>query len=103
MKILMTGFEPFGGETVNPSLQAVERMTLNRPDVLLVKGRLPVVFGEALMVLENLVSEHLPDVVICVGQAGGRTQMTVERIGINVDDARIEDNAGYAPDRKSVV
>ncbi len=102
MRVLMTGFEPFGGESLNPSLMAVELVSLNEADIDVVKATLPVVFGEALSSLEHWIETYHPDVVICVGQAGGRSQMTVERIGINVDDARIGDNAGKTPIDKPI-
>lgn len=102
MRVLMTGFEPFGGESINPSLMAVESVELNESDFDVVKATLPVEFGEALTSLEHWIELYHPDVVICVGQAGGRSQMTVERVGINVDDARIADNAGKSPIDKPI-
>ncbi|WP_407435332.1 pyroglutamyl-peptidase I [Lelliottia sp.] len=96
--ILVTGFEPFGGETVNPSWEVVnqlEGMTID--DCRVVTRQLPCVFGESLMVLNSAIDELNPTVVIAVGQAGGRVDITVERVGINVDDARIPDNRGQQP------
>lgn len=97
MKLLVTGFEPFGGETVNPSLEAMKRL----PDILggadVVKQALPTEFGRAGDVLANALEEYRPDAVICVGQAGGRSAITVERVAINLRDAAIPDNGGHQP------
>lgn len=96
--ILVTGFEPFGGETVNPSWEVVkqlEGMTID--DCRVVTRQLPCVFGESLTVLNSAIDELNPNVVVAVGQAGGRVDITVERVGINVDDARIPDNRGQQP------
>lgn len=96
--ILVTGFESFGGETVNPSWEVVkqlEGMTID--DCRVVTRQLPCVFGESLTVLNSAIDELNPNVVVAVGQAGGRVDITVERVGINVDDARIPDNRGQQP------
>ncbi|MER7208687.1 pyroglutamyl-peptidase I [Streptosporangium sp. NPDC000239] len=97
MTVLLTGFEPFDGSSVNPSWEAVG----------LVQGvravRLPCVFGESLERLRAAVAEHDPSVVVCVGQAGGRPDVTVERVAVNLDDARIPDNAGRQPIDEPVV
>lgn len=96
--ILMTGFEPFGGEAVNPSWEAVRRL-----DGEVVAGHriravaLPVVFGDSLRRLVAAIEAHAPRLVLCVGQAGGRSQLSLERVAINLDDARIPDNAGHQP------
>lgn len=103
MKVLMTGFEPFGGESVNPSYQAVERIADIPTGVELVRAELPTVFGESAIKLAALLEEHHPDVVICVGQSGGRFGITPERVAINVDDARIADNAGNTPVDQRIV
>lgn len=97
--ILITGFEPFGGETVNPSWEAAERAAslLMARDVPAMAVQLPCVFSESIAALEEAVSEHEPELVLCVGQAGGRGEISLERVAINVDDARIPDNAGNQP------
>lgn len=96
--VLITGFEPFGGEPVNPSAQAAQalagRTIAGRRVVAAV---LPCVFGASIAELERLLDEHRPELVVCVGQAGGRAGLSLERVAINVDDARIADNAGVAP------
>jgi pyroglutamyl-peptidase len=97
-KVLLTGFEPFGGETINPSWLAVKalhgRKMLGRT---VVAAQLPTVFDDSLRVLNKLLLEHQPELVVCVGQAGGRHAMSLERVAINVNDAPIADNAGAQP------
>ncbi|MBT2387581.1 pyroglutamyl-peptidase I [Streptomyces sp. ISL-11] len=103
-RILLTGFEPFGGEGVNPSWQAVRAAAAHPPDGLtLTAAQLPCVFGGALDALRAAVTAADPDVVLCVGQAGGRPDITVERVAVNIDDARIPDNAGASPVDEPVV
>ena len=97
--ILLTGFEPFGGESINPSWEAVralEGKTMNDGSVIAV-ARLPCTFVLSLDVLEQQIRMHKPRIVVCVGQAGGRAELSIERVAINVDDARIPDNAGAQP------
>ncbi|QNS03944.1 pyroglutamyl-peptidase I [Streptomyces xanthii] len=97
-RVLLTGFEPFGGETVNPSWQAASLVAASPPDGLDVTAvRLPCVFGDALDALRDALARTRPELVVCLGQAGGRAGVTVERVAINVDDARIPDNAGAQP------
>ena len=96
--VLLTGFEPFGGETVNPSWLAVSALA---GEVIaghrVVAAALPTVFGASLTVLQTLLQQHRPALVLCVGQAGGRSALSLERVAINVDDARIPDNQGAQP------
>lgn len=96
--VLITGFEPFGGERVNPSAQVAlalhGRVIANHKVVSVV---LPCVFGEALNELKKQLRWVKPVLVICLGQAGGRAAISVERVAINIDDARIADNAGKQP------
>lgn len=96
--ILLTGFQPFGGERENPSWQAVRALHGTRIGGHRVVAReLPVTFGDALKALRAMLRETRPSVALCVGQAGGRAQISLERVAINVDDARIADNAGQQP------
>ena len=96
--ILLTGFAPFGGEGVNPSWDAVAPLDGERLDGHRVVARcLPVEFGASLDALRDALRDTSPVLVLCVGQAGGRAQLSLERIAINVDDARIPDNAGASP------
>lgn len=102
--VLMTAFEPFGGETINPSWEAVRALEGKQiGGATIVIRQLPVVFSEVLNVLNRALEELKPDAVLSVGQAGGRSDITVERIGINVDDARIPDNAGNQPVDEPIV
>ncbi|HRJ45995.1 MAG TPA: pyroglutamyl-peptidase I [Opitutaceae bacterium] len=97
-KILLTGFEPFGGDSVNPTAEIVGRlhgMRIGRHEVVGVV--LPCVFGDAVVRLKTALRRSAPQLVICLGQAGGRAEITPERVAINVDDARIPDNAGRQP------
>lgn len=104
MTLLLTGFAPFGGETLNPSWEAVCRLDGERlGDLTVVAAQLPTEFGAALRVLDELLERHRPTLVVAVGQAGGRAELSLERIAINVDDARIPDNAGRQPIDEPVV
>lgn len=96
--VLLTGFDPFGGATVNPSWMAVQ--ALHGRQVAghrIVGAQLPTVFGQSLQVLRELLRRHRPTLVLCCGQAGGRTGLSLERVAINVNDARIADNALAQP------
>ncbi|MCD6107727.1 MAG: pyroglutamyl-peptidase I [Caldisericaceae bacterium] len=97
MKILVTGFEPFGKETINPALEAVKKLDNKINGAEVVKTKIPTVFGKAIEKLEKEIEKEKPDIVICVGQAGGRSKITVERVAINIDDATIKDNEGNKP------
>ncbi|SIR01185.1 pyroglutamyl-peptidase I Cysteine peptidase. MEROPS family C15 [Peribacillus simplex] len=102
-KVLLTGFEPFGGERVNPSWEAVKQLHGEViDDVTLVAEQIPTVFGKSIAVMEHHIQQHNPDIVICVGQAGGRLHITPERVAINIDDARIPDNQGNQPIDKPI-
>jgi len=97
MKILVTGFDPFGGETVNPAYEAVKLLPDTIAGAQIIKLQVPTRFALSGIVLEAAVNEHRPDAVICVGQAGGRSAITPERVAINLADASIPDNAGDQP------
>ena len=95
--LLITGFDPFGGESVNPSWLAVSRLPEKIGAYTVHKMEIPTVFGEAAAkVLEKAV-EIQPELILCVGQASGRSAVTPERIAVNIRDARIADNAGNQP------
>lgn len=103
MKLLVTGFEPFNGGSVNPSQQIVHRLTAPE-DVKLIKEILPVEFKNTTVRLKELLSKHQPDIVLLIGQAGGRAEISVERVAINVDNVKssngkkmLPDNAGDTP------
>ena len=97
MKILVTGFDPFGGESVNPAYEVVKLL----PDVIggaeIFKLEIPTVFSLSGQAVEEGIRKYQPDVVICVGQAGGRASISVEKVAINFVDARIPDNNGEQP------
>ncbi|MBX3713926.1 MAG: pyroglutamyl-peptidase I [Lysobacter sp.] len=96
--VLLTGFDPFGGDTVNPSWEAVSR--LHGKSIAgrqIVAEELPTTFDGAPKALRAALRRHAPELVLCIGQAGGRASMSLERVAINVNDARIPDNAGAQP------
>ena len=97
MKILITGFDPFGGENVNPAYEAVKLLPDTIAGAEIIKLEVPTRFHRAGAVLEDAMQRHKPDAVICVGQAGGRAAITPEKVAINLMDGRIPDNAGYQP------
>ncbi|MFH8571907.1 pyroglutamyl-peptidase I [Streptomyces sp. NPDC017993] len=97
-RVLLTGFEPFDGESTNPSWQAVRAAAAEPPAGLeIVAAELPCVYGAARVALRDAIEEARPEIVVCVGQAGGRPDITVERLAVNVDDARIPDVSGARP------
>ena len=91
-KVLLTGFEPFGKATLNPSGEIVKRISGDN----IITAILPVAYAQSAEALLALIEQHNPDVVISLGQAEGRTQITPERIAINLDDARLADNEGVS-------
>ncbi|MBR7799633.1 pyroglutamyl-peptidase I [Undibacterium fentianense] len=97
--ILLTGFAPFDHETMNPSWEVVRRFQHRVIDeeYPIQIAQLPCEFGTANANLVQLLQQHQPSLVICIGQAGGRPEISIERVAINVDDARIPDNAGQQP------
>ncbi|MFS9321069.1 pyroglutamyl-peptidase I [Streptococcus infantis] len=97
MKILVTGFDPFGGEKVNPALEAVKSLPSEIHGAEIHWVEIPTVFYKAADVLETAIIRYQPDAVLCIGQAGGRASLTPERVAINQDDARIPDNQGNQP------
>ena len=97
MKILLTGFEPFGGESINPAKEAVKLVKDEIKGVQIVKCYVPVVFGKAIETVHEAMKKENPDAVLLIGQAGGRYEITPERVAINCDDGRIPDNEGNQP------
>lgn len=92
--VLLTGFEPFNNETINPAWEAVRSLEGWTGEGFVVEVRqLPCVFGDANRVIQEAIAQLKPDLVIAVGQAGGRVDLSVERVAINIDDAPIPDNA----------
>ncbi len=97
MEILLTAFDPFGGASTNPSWQAVSRVREDWDGAHLTRLLVPTVFGEAERLVLKKAEEISADAILCVGQAGGRYGLSVERVAINLDDASIPDNRGNQP------
>ena len=97
MKLLLTAFDPFGGEPINPALEAVKLVRGQIGSVEVVKVTVPTVFGKSIATVAAAVEKEHPDAVLCIGQAGDRYDLTPERVAINCDDARIPDNEGNQP------
>ena len=94
MKLLLTAFDPFGGDKVNPALEAVRLVSEKAGNVEVVKLEVPTVFRKSIATVATAIAKEKPDAVLCIGQAGGRYDITPERVAINLDDARIKDNEG---------
>ena len=103
MKILITGFDPFDKEKINPAYEAVKLLPDNISGAEIIKLEIPTVFCKGAFKMEKAIEEHNPDCVICVGQAGGRSCISVEKVAINYIDARIPDNDGNQPVNTSIV
>lgn len=102
MKILVTGFDPFGDDVINPAIEAVKKLpdTVNGAEI--VKLEIPTVFNKSADVVREAIEKEQPDYVLNIGQAGGRYELTPERVAINIDDARIPDNEGQQPVDKPI-
>ena len=97
MKILVTGFDPFGGDKINPAIEAVKRLPAEINGAEIIKLEIPTVFNKSAEVVKKAIEKEKPDYVLNVGQAGGRFGLTPERVAININDGRIPDNEGYQP------
>lgn len=97
MKILITGFDPFGKEKINPAFEVIKRLKDNINGADVKKVEVPTVFGKAIEVATKAIEKEKPDFVLCIGQAGGISGVEVERIAININDARIPDNQNQQP------
>ena len=97
MKLLLTAFTPFDGEKINPALEAVKLVKDRIGNLLIVKLEVPTVFGKSIDTVRDAIEREKPDFVLSIGQAGGRAEITPERVAINLDDARIPDNEGNQP------
>ncbi|WP_457752512.1 pyroglutamyl-peptidase I [Thermococcus sp.] len=102
MKVLVTGFEPFGGEEINPSWRAVETLPDELNGATILRVQLPVSFERVRKILPRLIAGERPDIVLLTGQAGGRPNITVERVAINVMDSTMPDNDGLKPEDEPV-
>lgn len=101
-KILVTGFDPFGGEKINPAIEAVKRLPDQIAGVQVIKLEIPTVFNKSAEVVHAAIVKDKPDYVLNVGQAGGRSCITPERVAINVNDGRAQDNSGYIPHGEAI-
>ncbi len=97
MRVLLTAFDPFGGDHINPASEALNLINLEREDIQIIKLIVPTVFYKSIAVVTEAIEKEKPDVVLCLGQAGGRKEITPERVAININDARICDNDGNQP------
>ncbi|MFD1421802.1 pyroglutamyl-peptidase I [Lactiplantibacillus songbeiensis] len=97
MKILVTGFDPFGDDQINPAIETVKRLPDQIAGAAIVKLEIPTIFDRCAEVVHAAIIKEQPDYVLDVGQAGGRYALTPERVAINFDDGRIADNAGFQP------
>ena len=103
MKVLVTGFDAFGGEMLNAAYEAVKLLPDVVADAQIVKEEVPTVYGKCGEVLERAIEKHRPDAVLCVGQAGGRSVISVEKVAVNIAEARIPDNDMQQPSDQSAV
>lgn len=97
MKILVTGFDPFGGEKVNPSFEIIKKLKSDIAGAQVIKLEVPTVFKKSIKLVEEAIEKENPNIVLSIGQAGGRAAISIERIAINIDDARIQDNENNQP------
>ena len=102
-KLLITGFDPFGGESINPSWETVRRLPAQVGNYVLCKLQIPTIFGVAAEAVLSAAADFQPDAILCIGQAGGRSSVTPERIAVNIRDARIPDNTGNQPCGEPIV
>lgn len=102
-KVLITGFEPFGGEEINPAYEAVKLLPDEIDGAKIIKLEIPTVFQKGVDAVYNAIQKYQPDYVLCIGQAGGRSQLTPEWVGINFRNARIADNEGNQPVQTPVI
>ena len=103
MKILLTAFTPFDGEKINPALEAMKLLPDKIGNLEVLKLEVPTVFGKSARLVIDTIEQEKPDFVLSIGQAGGRAEITPERIAINIDDAGISDNEGNQPVDRPIV
>jgi pyroglutamyl-peptidase len=103
MKIIVTGFDPFGGDKINPAFEAVKLVSQEVAGAEIIKVEVPTVFGKCAQVMEFAIEQHKPDVVLCVGQAGGRSVLSMEKVAVNIAEARIPDNDKQQPTDVAIV
>ncbi|MDN6731555.1 MAG: pyroglutamyl-peptidase I [Atopostipes suicloacalis] len=103
MKILVTGFDPFDKNEINPALEAIKKLPNSLSGIEIVTVEIPTVFNKSVKIIEEVIEREKPTHILSIGQAGGRSELTPERIAINLDDARIPDNEGNQPIDKKIV
>lgn len=101
-RVIVTGFDPFNNETLNPSFEAVRQLPDTILDAEIIKLELPTAFEKGAASLKETIMQNFPEIVICVGQAGGRDKISVEQVAINLIEARIPDNDGVQPSGKTI-
>jgi pyroglutamyl-peptidase len=101
--VLVTGFTPFGGESINPSWEIAQAIDIPKKIARVERLLVSTEFGHAIKTVTRAIDQLQPDIVLCLGQAGGRSRLSVERVAINIDDANIADNAGAMPIDQPVV
>lgn len=97
MKILVTGFDPFGNETINPSIEALKRLPHHIAGAEIIKLEIPTVMNSSLAKIEEAIQKENPEMILSIGQAGGRSDISIERVAININDFSIPDNEGNQP------
>ncbi|UOB20935.1 pyroglutamyl-peptidase I [Macrococcus armenti] len=102
-RILITGFEPFDGAKINPSYEAVNALPETIDGAQIIKMQIPTVFYKGAALIRDAIMKNLPDIIICVGQAGGRSAISIEQVAINIVEARIPDNEGNQPQDENVI
>ncbi|NHK32765.1 MAG: pyroglutamyl-peptidase I [Asgard group archaeon] len=103
-RVLLTGFEPFGGETINPALEVIKELAKEEmANIELIIMQLPVIFRKAYELLTKKISEVNPDLIISIGQAGGSVGISVEKVGLNFNDSKIPDNEGLKPKDELII
>ncbi len=102
MKVLVTAFDPFGGEQINPAQEVLSLLPEQMKGVDLIKLIVPTAFHHSFLVVKAALKQHQPDAVLLLGQAGGREGISLERVAININDAEIPDNVGLMPEDEPI-
>ncbi|MDE6181946.1 MAG: pyroglutamyl-peptidase I [Eubacteriales bacterium] len=97
MKVLVTGFDPFDKDTINPAYEAVKKLPDKIKGAEIIKLEIPTSFKRSEIIIEEAIEKYSPNIILSVGQAGGRNEITIEKVAINLLEARIKDNDGYQP------
>ncbi|MDX1359383.1 MAG: pyroglutamyl-peptidase I [Clostridia bacterium] len=102
-KILLSAFEPFGGSDLNSSAMVLEKISLMDRDAVITKMTLPVLYEKAFYLLKDKIKQVNPDAVVCMGQAGGRNKVCVERIAVNINDSSAPDNGSTIKTDETII